>query len=129
MQKTIQTTGSKSLSEIARECGIVEGEFSLVIQGNASPIAGSLAKPTVRLAAGDFFLALAGAGIVGESLLARAVEFSAARAEGREAAANCIAAAERLGEKAEAMAKEWAAKLPPIEREASLRIKAEVTVS
>ena len=125
----MQTTGSKSLSEIAKGAGITGGKFRLVIEGEASPIAGSLVAPTVRLASGDFFLALAGAGIVGESLLARAVEFSAARAEGREAAANCIAAAERLGEKAEAMAKEWAAKLPPIEREASLRIKAEVTVS
>ena len=129
MQKTIQTTGSKNLSEIARECGITEGEFTLTIQGNASPVAGSFAKPTVRLAAADFFLALAGAGIVGESLLARAVEFSAARAEGREVAPACAAAAERLGEKAEAMAKEWAAKLPPIERPATVRIKASVSLA
>ncbi len=122
--KTVQTTGSKSLSEIAKECGITGGEFTLTIRGNASPVAGSMAKPTVRLAAGDFFLALAGAGAVADALLARAVEFSVARAEGRAVADNVADAAARLVEKADELSKRWADKLPMIERPATIRIKA-----
>lgn len=119
-----QVTGSKSLSEIAKECGVAEGEFTLIIRGNASPVAGSMAKPTVRLAANDFFLALAGAGAVADALLARAVEFSAARAEGRVVADNVAEAAARLGERADQLSKQWAEKLPMIERPATIRIKA-----
>lgn len=121
----MKVTGSKTLSEIAGECGVTGGEFRLEIIGDASPVAGAMVAPTVRVAASDFFLALAGAGAVGEALLARSVEFAAARAEGREIAADTVAAAEKLKARAEGFAAEFAAKLPPIERKGSLRIKAE----
>ena len=106
---TVKITGSKSLSEIARECGASEGEFTLTIRGNASLVAGSVKAGTVRLGAADFALALAGAGAVGEALMMRAVEFAAARAEGRAVSDEVAAAAAKLSAKAE----RWQRTLPP----------------
>lgn len=113
-----QTTGSKSLSEIAKECGITGGKFKLTIEGEASPVAASVKAGTARLSAEDFFLALASCGAVRKPILRRAIGFAIARAKGEKA--ECAKGA-KLAKRIGAIYK---SKVPPIESPATIRIKA-----
>lgn len=120
MQNTIKATGSKSLSEIAVECGVTGGEFRLEIIGDASPVAASIKAGTARIAADDFFFALASLGATRKAIIRRALGFALARAKGEKVI---------IPKKAKKLAKRisaiYRAKLPPVESKAGLRIEAE----
>jgi hypothetical protein len=118
----MKITGSKTVSEIVREFCPNGGKFRVEISGDATTVSGSEARPTVRVAASDFFLALAGAGAVGEALLARAMRAAADRAGGKELPEADREAADRLKERAEAMGDEFAAALPPVVRPGTVRV-------
>ncbi len=118
----MKITGSKTVSEIVKEFCPNGGKFRVEITGEATTVAGSEARPTVRVAASDFFLALAGAGAVGEALLARAMRAAADRAGGKELPEADREAADRLKSRAEAMGDEFAAALPPVVRPGTVRV-------
>jgi hypothetical protein len=126
MQK-IEVTGSKSLSEIVKEFVPAGGQFKIEIEGNASTIAASMAKPTCRIAASDFFLAIAGSGAVGEALLQRAIRAAQERASGLALTAQDAEAMEKLETKAKTLCDEWAQSLPPVPKAASVRVKGMAT--
>lgn len=117
-----QTTGSKSLSEIAKECGVTGGKFKLTIEGEASPVAASIKTGTARLSADDFFLALASAGAVRKGILRKAILCAVARAKGEKI--ECAKGA-KLAKRIGAIYKR---KVPPIESPATIRIKATAEV-
>ena len=116
----MKATGSKTLSEIAVECGVTGGEFRLEIVGEAVAFAGSTKVGTTRIAAEDFFFALASSGAVRKSIIRRALGFALARANGEKVAAP--AGAEKLARRIGAVYKR---KLPLVESKGGLRIKAE----
>jgi hypothetical protein len=85
-------SGSVTLSKIAAELAKSRGinrqsqnkTVNFRISGDLSFVDGCEQEPSVRVGAGDFFLALAGAGAVGEALLERAIQLAAERARKNE---------------------------------------------
>lgn len=116
-------TGSMSLSEIVKGFVPDGGKFKIQIEGDASTVAASTAKPTCRIAASDFFLAIAGAGAVGEALLGRAIRAAQERASGLALSAQDAEAMAKLETKAKTLCDEWAQSLPPVPKAASVRVK------
>lgn len=120
-------TGSMSLSEIVKGFVPDGGKFKIQIEGDTSTIAASTAKPTCRIAASDFFLAIAGAGVVGEALLQRAIRAAQERASGLALSAQDAEAMAKLETKAKTLCDEWAQSLPPVPKAASVRVKGTAT--
>lgn len=124
----MKITGSKTVSEVVKEFVPNGGAFKIVISGNATTIAAAdNVRPTVRVSPSDFFLALAGAGAVADALLERAIRAASDRAGGLNLSAQDEAAIERLKEKAEKLADEFASRLPAITRAGSVQVKGTAT--
>jgi len=119
----MKITGSKTVSEVVKAFVPNGGAFRIEISGNATTIEAASVRPTVRVSPSDFFLALAGAGAVGEALLERAIRAASDRASGLNLSAQDAEATERLKERAEKMADEFASRLPMIERAGSVQVK------
>ena len=119
----MKITGSMTVAETVKAFFPNGGEFRLELTGAATAIAGAMVSPVARVSAGDFFLACARAGAVGESIAAGAAEFAIARAGGGELPADLQTLADKFKARAETIGAEWAKSVPPIERAASVRVK------
>jgi hypothetical protein len=124
---SILIKGSQSVSELlaafvspVNASGPVTATFRVTV--TATPVAAAMVRPTCRVAASDFYLALAKAGAVGDSILRGAVAAAAARASGEEVSPDVAAAAAKHAERVAELAAEFTASLPDVERRASWRV-------
>jgi pyridoxal/pyridoxine/pyridoxamine kinase len=106
------------------------------VSGNLSFVDGCEQKPSVRVGAGDFFLALAGAGAVGEALLERAIQLAADRAAKNEdeeeyeksLSTELVEKLNKLKTKSDKLKTKYCSDLPKVNKPATVRFKGKVSL-
>ena len=131
-------TLSKIVTELAKNKGITkESQNKTVnfrISGDLSFVDGCEQEPSVRVGAGDFFLALAGAGAVGEALLERAIQLAAEQARKNEDEdeyiknldQDLVQKLDKLKSKSDNLKIKYCAGLPKVNKSATVRFKGKI---
>ena len=136
-------SGSVTLSKIAAELAKSRGinrqsqnkTVNFRISGDLSFVDGCEQEPSVRVGAGDFFLALAGAGAVGEALLERAIQLAAERARKNEDEEeyvknldqDLVQKLDKLKSKSDTLKTKYCSDLPKVNKSATVRFKGKIT--
>lgn len=125
----MRITGSMTVSEIVKQFSPSGGEFSLLIKGDSTVVAGSMKSPACRIGASDLWLAMASCGVISDAIANKVAEIVIARAEGKELDGQAKEWAEKHSKRAAELAEIALSKLPQVQSPDTVRVKGEVRLA